>query len=121
MRIEKIHWLSEAAQEAEVRVTAGSFAIEAFCQPCDVSVGQELDAPLHIFGIRGGQLVSGKEVGARKIHDERLEQFLVADIVDVESQMLGIGEIRLVVDDYLPGGLSNGDRIEFECARVDLW
>jgi hypothetical protein len=50
-----------------------------------------------------------------------LDQIVVADVADASGSLLKVGGIALKVDEALPGGLADGDRIAFECARIDLW
>lgn len=121
MRIESIHWLSKSADEAEIIVSDGFFKCEAYSQPCAVSVGDILTQPLHIFGVRNAMLNEGENLGFRKIDVARLAQRIVAKVTNFREGHLSVGGIELIADDPLPGGIQDGDLIELECDRVDMW
>lgn len=42
-------------------------------------------------------------------------------LTNVAGGEIAIGGLRFVFDDPLPGGLTEGDVVAFECARIDLW
>lgn len=60
-------------------------------------------------------------VGIWNLSETTPEQKVVAKIIDINTQVVAVGDIHMVVDDFLPGGLETGNIIEFECARIDLW
>ncbi len=121
MRIESIKWLSKAADEAEVVVSDGLFKCQAYAQPCGASIGDVLVQPLHIFGIRNAILNVGGSLGFRKVDTTGLAQRVVAKVTDFREGHLAVGAIELVADDPLPGGIQDGDLVELECARIDMW
>jgi hypothetical protein len=121
MYVHNIRWLSEAAAEAEVEIRAGEHSCVAFCQPCEVSVGDELKLPLHVFGIQSAMRSDTTKVEISSDFNGGLERKVVARISDLSKRLLEVGGISLIVDEDLPGGLALGDYIEFECARIDLW
>ncbi|MFY7759882.1 hypothetical protein [Aquidulcibacter sp.] len=121
MKIEGVHWLSQSAEEAEVIVTDGVFHCMAYSQPCSASAGDDVLEPLYVFGIRKAILIEGREVGSRRIQGPGFAQNLVVKVMSCRLGLLSIGGIELVAGDPLPGGLEDGDIIEIDCARVDLW
>lgn len=121
MKVTNVYWLSKAASEAVVEISDGEVSCIAFSQPCEVCIGDDVAEPLHVFGITRVMLSDLAAVEIKKVADDGLRQKVVARLVDVSKQLLAAGEINLVVDEYLPGGLQDGDMVEFECARIDLW
>lgn len=121
MKVVNICWLSEAACEAEVELSDGEVSCVAFSQPCQARVGDEVTEPLHVFSIRHAMLSDQRQVVIKKVADSELMQNVVARVLDAAKQILAVGGLTLIVEDYLPGGLQNGDMIQFECARIDLW
>lgn len=121
MLVKNISWLSQVAKEAEVTITDGNFVCEVFSQPCNVNIGDELTKPLHVFDIKNMMLSRQLEIGIWKSSEKGLGRRVVAQLVDLSNQLLAVGGIILIVDEYLPGGLEEGNLIEFECARIDLW
>ena len=121
MRIESINWLSKSADGAEVVVSDGLFKCEAYSQPCDASIGDVLVQPLHIFGIRNAILNEGGILGFRKVDATGLAQLVVAKVTNFREGCLSVGAIELIADDPLPGGIQDGDLVELECARIDMW
>ena len=121
MKVEDIRWLSQSAEEAEVIVTDGLFFCVAYSQPCTASIGDDVSQPLYIFGMRKAVLIEGRDVGSRKLEGLGFAQNLIVTVVNLREGLLSIGGIELVAGDQLPGGIQDGDIIEIECARVDLW
>lgn len=121
MRIEALDWISKEAEEAEVVVSDGRYSCRAFSQPCSLVVGQALQEPLHIFGAKHVMLSADDEQELRPLSTGRLSHKVTAKIQDLRSKRLSVGGIELIMDDYLPGGIQDGDTIEFECARLDIW
>lgn len=121
MRIEDICWLSKEADEAEVLVTDGQYSCKAYSQPCNVKVGDSLDARLHLFGVRDAMVTETIELGIHRLASKDLAQRLVAKVSDAQLGYLTVGEIHFAADDSLPGGIAEGDIISLECARIDLW
>ena len=121
MRVTSIKWLSIPAAEAEVEISDGVHTCTAFSCPCDAYIGQELTDPLHAFDIRNARIADNVGLGIWNVTDTGLGRRVVAELIDPTSHMFEVGGITLVVDDHLPGGLVQGNIIEFECARIDLW
>lgn len=121
MQVKNIKWLSVPAAEAEVEITDGAFTCVAFSCPCEVEVNEEISEPLHVFDIRNAMLVDDVVPGIWSLTDESLGRKVIAELIDVPKQLLKVGGILLVVEEYLPGGLEQGNLVEFECARIDLW
>lgn len=121
MHVNNIKWLSVPAAEAEVEITDGAFTCIAFSCPCVVTVDDKLSEPLHVFDIRNAVLSDNVAPGIWNLTDDGLGRKVIAEITNVSKQLLKVGGIVLVVEEYLPGGLEQGNLIEFECARIDLW
>lgn len=121
MIIESIKWISREAEEAEVEISDGHFTCIAFSQPCNAKAGEHVTEPLHVFSIKNAMISDKSTLGVWNISDIKLERKVIAKIVDITNQMIAVGDILMVIDDFLPGGLENGNIIEFECARIDLW
>lgn len=121
MRVSNVQWLSLSAEEAEVEVTDGHYFCGAFCHPCRVKVGDEIKEPLHIFDIGNLMLSEKSQLGIWSTDERSLTRKVVGRIIDIVEQIVVVGGIRLVIDDPLPGVFQEGNIIEFECARIDLW
>jgi hypothetical protein len=121
MQVKSINWLSVSAAEAEVEITDGVFTCTAFACPCGVKINDEICEPLHIFEIRNAMLSRESETGIWNINKLGLGRRVVAELTNSSSNLLRVGDIKLFVDGHLPGGIQNGDIVEFECARIDLW
>ena len=110
-----------SAEEAEVEISDGDFTCIAFSQPCNVIVGEHLTQPLHVFSVKNAVISDQSAVGIWNLSDTKLQRKVVAKIIDITNQVVVVGDIHMVIDDFLPGGLEIGNIIEFECARIDLW
>lgn len=121
MHVKNIMWLSVPAAEAEVEIIDGDFTCVAFSCPCEVEVNEKISEPLHVFDIRNAIVVDDAAPGIWSLADESLGRKVIAELIDVHKQLLKVGGILLVVEEDLPGGLEQGNIVEFDCARIDLW
>ncbi|WP_019409929.1 hypothetical protein [Pseudomonas psychrophila] len=121
MKVKSIRWTSIAAQEAEVEITDDDYICTVFSQPCEVSVGDNLNEPLHIFDIKNVRINEELTPSIASNCNDTLKRKIVGKVIDTENQIILVGKLRFIVDDYLPGGLQAGDYIEFDCERIDLW
>jgi hypothetical protein len=121
MIVSGIKWMSVEGREAAVTITDGSFTCETFCHPCWVNVGDRVYEPLHILSVKYAFLSRDSEVGIWNIKNLGMSKKVIAQLEDVEQQILLVGQIALVADYALPGGVKRGDIIELECGRIDLW
>lgn len=121
MKVKNIRWTSIAAQEAEVEITDGEHTCTVFSQPCEVTIGENLSDPLHIFDIKNVRINEELPLGIASDLNYTLKRKIVGEVIDTENQVISVGQLRFMVDDYLPGGLQAGDHIEFDCERIDLW
>lgn len=121
MQIIDINWLSKSFGEAEVIVSDGSYICAAYSMPCDAFIGQVLQAPLHVFSICNLMRSDAGGLRIDRIKPTGLAQFLVAAVADVKKKYLSVGGLNFVLDDNLPGDIKDGDLVEFECARIDMW
>ncbi|MCU0122212.1 hypothetical protein N8H74_28495 [Pseudomonas sp. B2M1-30] len=122
MLVKNITWTSPNDEEAEVDITDGYFTCKAFSYPCNAKIGDSLSEPLHIFSLKHAKPCNkNSNEGIRDTKSNGLSKKIIAKVVDITTQTINIGRISFIVDDHLPEGITNGDIIELECARVDLW
>ena len=122
MIVKNIKWISKAAEEAEVEISDGEFTCIAFSQPCDANIGDTINKPLHVFSIKNAIVCEGDTaLGIWSIEGTGLSRKVIAKVMDVSEQLIAVGRIDLIIEDYLPGGIRTGDLIVFNCARIDLW
>ncbi|AVR97438.1 hypothetical protein [Pseudoduganella armeniaca] len=121
MFVKNITWLSVEAAEAEVQVTDGVYECVAFSWPCAVAVGDDITEPLHVFDMRNAKLVQNVQTGIWALDQNSLARRVVAELVDLDRQIVGVGGIWLIAEETLPAGIKVGALLEFDCARLDLW
>lgn len=122
MIVKNIKWISRTSEEAEVEITDGEFTCIAFSHPCSANIGDEVNGPLHIFSLKSAMRCEGfAELGIWNIQKQGLSRKVIARVLDASKQVVTVGKITMIIEDYLPGGVVVGDLIEFECARIDLW
>ena len=121
MQVSGIDVLSQSAEEAAVTISDGEFDCVTFCQPCHAQVGDIVCEPLHPFDCKNVRLCDSTEVGIWESNAQPLARRVAATVVDAQAHLLAVGGLVLLLEEDLPGGSENGDTIEFECARIDLW
>lgn len=121
MLVQDVFWISNLSKEAEVTVTDGFLKCTAFCYPCNFQVGDSINEPLHVFDIKDIVLSDQQDVGVWKVDESGFRQHVIGYVENAAEQLLTVGEIIMVVDGYLPGWIKDGDLVDFECARIDLW
>lgn len=122
MHVKNINWISTDSEEAEVEISDGEFNFVDFFQPCSVNTGDTIDAPLHVSSIKNVMLCeSDSTVGIWDTEKPGLSRKVIAKVIDISEQLVAVGGISLLIEDYLPGGIDTGDLIEFRCGRIDIW
>lgn len=122
MIVKNIKWISRISEEAEVELSDGEFICVAFSHPCSVKIGDKISEPLHIFSMKSAiRCQESAELGIWNIQGQGLSRKIIARVLDTSEQVVTVGNITMIIDDYLPGGIVTGDLMEFECARIDLW
>jgi hypothetical protein len=119
MYIKELIWIVDSRQEAELLVTDNQYNCLVFSEPCHYQKGDIIKEPLHAFCIKNFQL---SEINELKIeHIEGYEHKCVAKILDIDKDLVIVGGIKIILDDWIPGWAKNGDIVYFECSRIDLW
>ena len=75
MKVKNIRWTSIAAQEAEVEITDGDHTCTVFSQPCEVTIGENLSDPLHIFDIKNVRINEELPLGIASDRNHTLKRF----------------------------------------------
>lgn len=119
MIVEQISWLSEEAQEAEVRVRGNGATALVFCHPCRLIVGEKISNHLHAFEASGIQISDSQEERIENL--KGLAHFVQGNLIKSETPTVSTKGFLIKIDDYFPGGIKQGDYISFECARIDFW
>tara|TARA_R110001599_G_C11823498_1_gene617468 strand:+ start:165 stop:530 length:366 start_codon:yes stop_codon:yes gene_type:complete len=121
MRIEKLVWISEVAQEAELIISDGQFTCIAFSQPCDYNEGDSVDDYLHAFMSKNIMLSQDDGVSIRSLEERLLSHKCTAVVESRMESLVRIGNIIIELDSQIPAGVEDGMLVDFECARLDLW
>lgn len=121
MKISKIEWISEGIKEAVVEVTDGKFSVKCFSQPLNYPLDSEINDPLYCYDVN--YIVKSYE-NTYKV--EKLSSYFaynfIGKLVDKNNNRVKVGEIFLELDlTSLPGDINEGDYIQFECSRLDLY
>lgn len=124
MRVEKINWVSKSAKEAELIISDGKEKCLVFSQPCDFTVGNMIEGPLHAVDV--GQIVKviDQDCFEKIIRNSDKSYFshhCVARIIDLENSLVTVGEFKIELDCQIPSWAEENDLIEFDCARLDIW
>lgn len=120
MRVVSVVPFNPGSDSAVVTVTDGYHTCRAFSWPSDTKRGSAAVEPLRIFGESVLMLSSETKSRLESVREDSLGHRGITQVVDAREGLLAVGKITLQVTGYLPGGISSGDMVEFECARIDL-
>ena len=120
VKVQEIEWLSQEAEEALVIVSDGFYSCHTFCQPCHKDIGEIIEEPLLSFGTKCIQLVNEDSVSIRRI-EATFRHEIYAKVLDLECEILEVGNIKFELDTNFPKGLTLNSIIRFCCQRIDLF
>lgn len=121
MIISNINWVSKSAKEAEVKVSDGQHEMILFCYPCDYSENQDTDEHIHPLEITNFQKSDESEVAISKTAGSHYAYKIVGLVDSLEDSIIIVGGLRFEIDMPIPSWAEEGDLIEFESMRFDLW
>ncbi|MEH2401555.1 hypothetical protein [Nostoc sp.] len=119
--IKKIKILSEDAEEALVHISDGVYECAAFCQPCNISLGDVIKNALFAFNSQSTVLNTTEETPYIKRKDNSLGYEILARVTNVENKLLQVGAILIELDVDFPGEVKINDCIKFTCGRLDIF
>jgi hypothetical protein len=121
MKVKSLHWISEDAKEAELIVHDGYFECLVFSHPCNLSEGDILNEPLHPLEIEDLIKSLSNKPKIEKLSKSYFAYKFVAKIINVTEAITAIGGITIDLGINIPSWAKDGDYIEFNCSRLDVW
>jgi hypothetical protein len=118
MIVKKLTWLSESALEAILIISDGEYEAVAFSCPCSLKEGDILTEPLFAMSVDNLMYSYETRYAINLIKPEGLHQQCVALVVDLQKQLVKIGEIYIELDCLIPTEVDN--YVEFYCGRLDV-
>jgi len=119
MIVNQIEWVSKEAQEALLFVGDGEYECVAFSHPCHFDKGYALIEPVLAFSAQG--IMLSQET---KVSITRKGEFFAHEVVGILSgfnpTIISVGNIRIELEDALPGGIKQNDIVQFYCGRLDV-
>lgn len=119
MYVSAVTPFAHKSESADVTVTDGQYDCRAFSYPCHAVEGEVVTEPLQLFDEAICLMFEDAEPRIEGTGDVGFRHFGVAKVLDVENDLLSVGELIFQVGE-LPRGLAVGDAVEFECVRIDL-
>jgi hypothetical protein len=119
MIIKKLTWLSKDAKEAELLISDGHYECVAYSCPCKMKEGEILYEPLHAFMVKDLMVSFQNHCSISLLQLNRLSHHCVAEVVDSENGIVRVGKIKIDLDERIP--ITQGDLVEFNCLRLDVW
>ncbi len=123
MKITKLNWISKAAQEAELTVSDGTHECLAFSQPCKVQLNENLIEPLHAMDVENLMKVidQNQSENIERVNDSYFSHYCIAKVIKIDESIVSIGGIIIELECAIPGWAKEGDLVEFNCSRLDIW
>jgi hypothetical protein len=114
------YWLEEEAKEAILEIQDGALFVEVFCHPCALTAGDSVKEPLHALDCRG---IERDDFGTTPVFEGQprgMGQRVRGTVESLERRLVRVGTIIVKLDMPFPGDLGVGDRVKFECERLDV-
>lgn len=121
VKIKDVHWINLAAEEAIVTLTDGKTTLLCFSQPFRMNIGEELTDLVYTFNAKNIMKSNLNDLMVRK-QDDTFAYFLRAKFIDLANKTVKLGGFRIVLENCsIPGDLVEGDTIEFQVERLDIY
>lgn len=121
MKISNINWISKSSQEAEVKINDGKHKITLYSQPCEYSVNQEIDENIHPLEVKNFRKSLELEVKVIKLSNAYYSYRIVGLVHDIDHAIISVGSLKFELNIPIPSWAEEGDLIEFDSIRFDLW
>ena len=121
MRISNINWLSKSAKEAEIEISDGFYKLIVFSQPCEYKINQKIDDYIHPLEVKNLQKTSNEQVDILKLQRTSFGYKIIGTFNDAGNSLISVGNIKFQLSEPIPSWAREGDIIEFESIRFDLW
>jgi hypothetical protein len=106
---------------ADILVSDGEHECYVFSYPYQIQKGQEINTPLEILDTHN--IIKSKNLEVSITHQRSLSKYnywIVARVVSVESGEISVGNLRMMLNNQLPGDVQLNDIIEFAAERINL-
>lgn len=120
MKISKIEWISENIKEAELTISDGELSCVVFCHPCKYFKNDILKQPLQGNDVYDLMIALDESFSITKIADQSFSYKVQGKILDLENSIIGIGGIKIELDNRMPSWAKEGDYVEFTC-DLSIW
>ena len=119
MIVNQVEWISKEAQEALLFVSDGEYECAAFSHPCHFDKDYILSEPLLAFNAKEIMLSQDTKVSITRKGDSFVHN-VVGMLSELNPVIISVGNIRIELDDVLPGGIEQNDIVQFSCGRLDV-
>ncbi|MDE5856411.1 MAG: hypothetical protein K2H06_05135 [Anaeroplasmataceae bacterium] len=109
--------LHKEEYEAEIVVKNNDYELLCYC-PSNVNDLKEIN--LHTM-LSKNIVKSEVDTGEIVKLDAYFAYKLCCKVIDFKEQLVALGEIKIYLDSSLPGDVKNGDFVEFEVMRLDIF
>lgn len=116
MITKQILHFDETAQEAEILVTDGKYAVKCYAYPFS-----DVDAPFSLYGFMTENVMRAydKRYIVEKTDKGYYSYKLQGELVNLEKCIVAIGELFIELEDGIPKDIKEHEFIEFTVMRID--
>ncbi|AOY76022.1 hypothetical protein [Clostridium formicaceticum] len=121
MFIKSVNWIDEESQEAEVVVSDNSFELLCFSHPFRNKLGEELIEPIYCFDV-SNVVLAFEQIPYAKKNKNSYGYSIRGLFINKDDKIVLIGNIKLCLEDgKIPSDISEGEYIEFDVSRLDVY
>jgi hypothetical protein len=119
--ITKVEWIDESGKEADVTISDGTYSV--VCFSCPFTLRENDTFVDKIYCLDAENIVKSLEDEPIIVKKDGFYEYLLrGKLEDKEYKIVRIGELQIDISEIdIPGDICNGDIIEFNVSRLDIY
>lgn len=111
----------EFSQETDVVLSDGEFTLVCFAHPCNLVKGQVFNDDVYVLNAEGIYKSATERSIINKL-ESHYSYHLSGKVIDIAKQIVQVGEFKICLGgEGIPKDIKEGDFIEFDAYRLDLY
>lgn len=118
--VDKINWINKEEREADVTISDGTYSVLCFSCPFNQKENDIFDNLIYCFEVKG--IAKSFESNPSIIKKNGFYEYMLRGRLEKKEKIVNIGELQIDISEAnIPNDIHDGDYIEFEVGRLDLY